>query len=107
PNICSRTAACQLELVEDRQVELTKPLGVGEDVHLDDLPAPDGDGADRERLPVADRDGSDGAVDGGRPHDETELRVEEGLAGDRPRAADLPQSAGQGAHVRAEDDVGV
>jgi hypothetical protein len=45
-------------VVEDRQVELAEPLRVGEDVDCDDLPAPDRDGPDRERLSVAGFDGT-------------------------------------------------
>jgi hypothetical protein len=43
-------------VVEDRQIELEEPLWVGEEVELDDLAVPHCDGADRERLPVAEGD---------------------------------------------------
>lgn len=50
-------------MVEDGQVELAQARGVSEDVEDDDLPAPDREGADRERLAVPGRDFSWGAVD--------------------------------------------
>ena len=43
-------------VVEDRQVELAQPLGVGEDVDRDDPAVADGEAHDRERLAVARRD---------------------------------------------------
>src|SRR5262249_21552064 len=41
--------AATASAVDGRQVELAEPGGVGEDVDLDDLPAPDGEAHDRQR----------------------------------------------------------
>jgi hypothetical protein len=58
------------------------------------------------RLSVEGSDGSDDAVDERRVHDQAEPRIEERLAGDRPRPADLSRSA-RWTKIRAQHDVRV
>src|SRR5215211_597286 len=91
------------QLVEDRQVELPESLRVAEEVEFDDLAIPHRDGADRERLPVAEGDGPGNAVDQRRPNVQPDLGVAERLARDRRRAAYLPQAARP--EILPQDDI--
>src|SRR5262245_44745091 len=85
----SRVAIASSSVVEDRQVEESETLRVVEEVELHDLAVPDRDGADRDRLPVAEGHPSRDAVDECRPEVPSELSISEGLSGDRSRAAHL------------------
>jgi hypothetical protein len=65
------------------------------------FPPPDREASDRERLPIARRDGSDGAVDERRLHEQVEPRVGERLACDRRSPTDLRRAVlGQWTEVR-------
>jgi hypothetical protein len=79
---------------------------VGEEVERHDLPSPDDDASDREGLSVPERDASRAAVDERRLHLQSQPRVEQRLARDRPRSADLGRSA-RGTEVGAHDDLRV
>src|SRR5215216_8181996 len=91
-------------LVEDCQVELPESLRVGEEVELDDLAVPHRDGADRERLPVAEGDGPGNAVDQRRPYVQPDLGVAERPARDRRGAAHLPRAASDEATAASASD---
>src|SRR5262245_22422648 len=93
-------------LVEDGQVELAEALRVAEEVHLDNLPAPHGDGPDREHLAVLERDRAGCAVDQRATHVQPHPGVEERLADDGAWAADDSRSAFW-AEVRPNHDVRV
>jgi hypothetical protein len=67
--------------MEDRQVELPEPPRVGEELEVDDLAVPHSEGADRERLPVAEGDDPGNAIDQHRPY--VQLGIGERLARDR------------------------
>jgi hypothetical protein len=60
----------------------------------------------RVRLSIEGCDGSNGAVDERRMHDQADPRVEERLAGDSPRAPDLPRFT-RWTEVHAQHDVRV
>src|SRR4029453_1776053 len=83
-------------VVEDRQVEEAESLRVVEEIELDDLAVPDGDGGDRERLAVEGSDQAANAVDQRRPDvRHTSSAVAERLARDRLRAVRLLCAAGR------------
>src|SRR5215216_1475679 len=94
------------QLVEDCQVELPESLRVGEEVELDDLAVPHRDGADRERLPVAEGDGPGNAVDQRRPYVQPDPGVAGRLARDGRGAAYLPRAA-DGPEILPQDDIRV
>src|SRR5262245_10245830 len=96
----------QVGLLEDCQVEPPAPFWVVEEVHLDDPPASDRDGRDRERFSITQGDASDGTVDQSRPKLQAETRVEERLPGDEPRPPHDPRFA-LDTEVLTQDDVGV
>jgi MMPL family len=52
----SHRSPCSGSVCEHRQIELAETGGVGEEVDFDDLPAPDRDGSEGERLSVQERD---------------------------------------------------
>src|SRR5207247_2585044 len=93
-------------VIEDRQIECAKPLGVGEEVELDDLAIPDGDGGDGERLPVQEGDRAGNAVDQRRPDVQPDLGVTQRLARDCPGPAHLARAADR-PEIGPQDDVRV
>ena len=62
---------------------MSQALGVGQEVHFDDPPVPRRDIGDRERLAVAERDGSDGPIDERDLDVEPDARVRLRLSGAR------------------------
>jgi hypothetical protein len=84
---------------------MTEPLGVVDDVDLDDFPASDRERHDREQIPLehADRPGS--AVDEDREPEKAEVREGQRSASDFLGTAELDPSAWTG--VASEDHVWV
>lgn len=81
---------------------------VREDVDFGDLPVPDREAHDGERLPVAGYDDSGGSVYQRWPCERDKAGEAECLSGHGVRAADLPGCpGGHGAVVGPDHDVGV
>jgi len=92
--------------VKHRQIELAEPLRVAEDVDLDDLPAPDREGHDRERLSFEHADRPSGAVDERWEPEQTEAREALRATSHLLRTAELDRACTGVAsddHFRVED----
>src|SRR5262245_7552805 len=102
----SATAARQLA-VKHGQIELAEPLRVAQDIDLDDLPAHDREGHDREQLSFEQADRPRGAVDEDRAPEKAEAREGLRLTSNLLRTAELDQSAytrfASEDHLRVED----
>src|SRR4030095_11120262 len=104
----ARASCPAVEAVKHGQIELAEPLRVAEDVDFGDLPAPDREAHDRERLAFQYAEQPSATVDKRWEPEQPEAREALRAASHLLRAADLDRSAWQHSPgVDSEDHLGI